>query len=823
MLRSPSADPPAARIGATRFSDAYILQSSYIEIPQVPQPKPKQKASVLNIWALFSKALTCCVLNGFLQILGKKNVVAQQAWREKVALCFVIFLLCFIVGFLTFGLVHVLCPALSEETAPYFNDSSLNFSPSNSMDGQILINGFLYNSSLVTKVLQTRADITISVANFTGNSMSLFFTPSSHCLPYSSASWDCLKTIADIVTPENIAIGNSEFCASVDWLEFIPRQRVTFSWADISAYSSHSGKQITVFNNVVLNITEIPAITLPFTNLLQRSAGLDITLPVYSDSTNLLAPAFCLQERAIIGFLASTPPGCITSTVIQSISLLVILALVFTKFFMAVYFYWIVAPRLIKSKPTRHHVHHVSPYPHPHPYTIMLVTCYSESEPSIRATMDSLAATTYPDDRKLLFVVADGIVTGAGNRKSTPDIVLGLIEIETRLPYPQPAAYVAIADGVKQRNMGYVYSGRYVHSGHDVPVVVVVKCGAPEERDSAKPGNRGKRDSQLILMNCLSRCLFDDRMTRLDYEIQFRIMHLMKVHPSQFEYVLMVDADTDVHADALKFMIQVMINDRNIMGLCGETRIRNKWTSWVTAIQVFEYFSSHHLGKAFESIFGGVTCLPGCFCMYRIKIQKDLTGRFVPLLVNPDIVQEYSENVVETLHKKNLLLLGEDRFLSTLMLRNFPRRKMMFVPQAICHTVVPDEFGVELIGTLVLPAAISFTIFLLIQTVITSQVQMIPMLLLVFVLGLPGFLVVLTNPRHKAAYLWWLGVYIFALPVWNFVLPLYAFWHFDDFSWGQTRMVDGETKGRDHDEHGECESIKFDPSSVILKSLSIVN
>ena len=63
--------------------------------------------------------------------------------------------------------------------------------------------------------------------------------------------------------------------------------------------------------------------------------------------------------------------------------------------------------------------------------------------------------------------------------------------------------------------------------------------------------------------------------------------------------------------------------DNMIMGVCGETRIANKRQSWVTAIQVFEYFISHHLVKAFESVFGGVTCLPGCFSMYRIKARKD--------------------------------------------------------------------------------------------------------------------------------------------------------------------------------------------------------
>lgn len=95
---------------------------------------------------------------------------------------------------------------------------------------------------------------------------------------------------------------------------------------------------------------------------------------------------------------------------------------------------------------------------------------------------------------------------------------------------------------------------------------------------------------------------------------------------------------------------------------------------------VFEYYISHHMSKAFESIFGGVTCLPGCFCMYRIIAPKN--GQYVPIICSTDIVESYCENVVDTLHKKNLLLLGEDRYLTTLMLRTFPKRKMVFVPQA---------------------------------------------------------------------------------------------------------------------------------------------
>jgi chitin synthase len=55
-------------------------------------------------------------------------------------------------------------------------------------------------------------------------------------------------------------------------------------------------------------------------------------------------------------------------------------------------------------------------------------------------------------------------------------------------------------------------------------------------------------------------------------------------------------------------------------------------------------------------------------------------------------------------------------------------------------------------------------------------------------------------------YVFWMMVYLFALPVWNFILPLYAFWHFDDFSWGETRKVEGEAKGEGHGAGGASDN-----------------
>ncbi|CAO3646157.1 unnamed protein product [Cunninghamella blakesleeana] len=482
-------------------------------------------------------------------------------------------------------------------------------------------------------------------------------------------------------------------------------------------------------------------------------------------------------------------------------------------------------------------------------YTCLLVTCYSEGEEGLRTTLDSLAETTYSKKHKIYFIIADGIITGAGETKSTPDIVIDMMDIHPDLANPTPMNYLAIADGEKQLNMAKVYAGHY----KKVPCITIVKCGTPEEQNSSKPGNRGKRDSQLILMSFFQRVLFNDRFSELDYDLFWKMTLLMEgVTPDKFELVLMVDADTKVLPESLTYMVATMANDITIMGLCGETKIANKTASWVTAIQVFEYYISHHYTKAFESLFGIVTCLPGCFSMYRIKAPKN--GGWVPILANPDIIMEYNQNEVHTLHEKNLLLLGEDRFLSTLMLRSFPRRQMMFVPQALCKTVVPDTFSVllsqrrrwinstvhnlmelalvsdlcgigclsmqfsiliDLVATLVLPAAVILALYLIITAIVTRQPQWLSIGLLLAVLGLPGILIVITT--RKFIYISWMIIYIIALPIWQFVLPVYSFWHFDDFSWGATRVTEDEKNEKKKGMDPHSSSGRFDSSRLVMK------
>lgn len=37
------------------------------------------------------------------------------------------------------------------------------------------------------------------------------------------------------------------------------------------------------------------------------------------------------------------------------------------------------------------------------------------------------------------------------------------------------------------------------------------------------------------------------------------------------------------------------------------------------------------------------------------------------------------------------------------------------------------------------------------------------------------------------------SVYILAIPIFSFFLPLYSFWYMDNFAWGNTRVVLGES------------------------------
>ncbi|KAG0238319.1 Chitin synthase, class 3 [Actinomortierella wolfii] len=1016
-------------------------------------------------WVMYYNAVTCCFPAALLSKCGGMHTPEiQRAWREKIALVSLILVMVVAVAFLTFGLQQALCREQKNDRkypfgtqkenviingmGYYFNQYPPNDTTVNSND--VLVFNHPPHNRMTSSENVDIMNVPEAPAHGKDGSFLFQTPPGKACegliVPKTSSPdlfyFPCVLRSPGERKPDNLtemkgACHNSPLAQST-WAQFESRGApVYYTWESIT----NPNMRLFVYDGDVLdadiftyfNSNEFDIVDENLQNIILTDnaleTGRDLSFYFARSGKNMDKVGACLKQLARVGSVDSKTIGCVAADVIMWVSLVIILGVVFIKFFLAVLFGWFLSHRLggfenetYKERMKRAEqieawssdIHRpafatntkrntlfpttsrftpttagsgagtpslgqpssrplstfnrptsvfkpytppgspgvnpaflsasntslnrgsyfngtlgpngtpppsppplpnakrpssmasfgnmrnvsrrsstssstatqpsncplpVSPFVIPQPpvsfqpfnfpliHTMALVTCYSEGVDGLRTTLDSIATTDYPNSHKLIVVICDGMIVGAGNNMSTPDICLSMLQ-DDLIPRDEVMAhsYVAIADGTKRHNMAKVYAGFYKYDDATVPdkslqkrvpMCVIVKVGGPTEQNQPKPGNRGKRDSQIILMGFLQHVMFDERMTSFEYELFNTIWRITGVAPDRYEIVLMVDADTKVYPDSLTRMIAAMAHDHEIMGLCGETKIANKTQSWVSMIQVFEYYISHHMSKAFESMFGGVTCLPGCFCMYRIKAPKGPNGYWVPILANPDIVEHYSENVVDTLHKKNLLLLGEDRYLSTLMLRTFPKRKMMFVPQAICKTVVPDTFKVllsqrrrwinstihnllelvlvrdlcgtfcfsmqfvifmELVGTVVLPAAISFTIYVAVLSIYRAVSQdysipdtTIPLILLAIILGLPAVLIGLTS--RKMIYVAWMFVYLASLFIWNFVLPAYAYWHFDDFSWGQTRMVAGETAGTDH---GAKEG-QFDSSHITMK------
>lgn len=473
-------------------------------------------------------------------------------------------------------------------------------------------------------------------------------------------------------------------------------------------------------------------------------------------------------------------------------------------------------------------------------FVICQVPVYTEDEDSVRRAIDSAARMKYDDKRKLLVIICDGMIIGQGNDRPTPRIVLDILGVSDTVD-PEPLSFESLGDGLKQHNMGKVYSGLYEVQGHIVPFMVIVKVGKPSE--VSRPGNRGKRDSQMIIMRFLNRVHYNDAMSPLELEMYHQIRNIIGVNPAFYEFMFQIDADTVVAPDSASRMVSAFVDDTRLLGVCGETALSNAKSSFITMIQVYEYYISHNLSKAFESLFGSVTCLPGCFTMYRIRASD--SGK--PLFVSREIVDAYSTMRVDTLHTKNLLHLGEDRYLTTLLIKHHPKYKTKYIFSAHAWTIAPDTWKVfmsqrrrwinstvhnlielmpisqlcgfccfsmrfvvfiDLLSTLVQPVIPVYIIYLIVIVALrTSVVPITAFILLGVIYGLQAIIFIL---RRKWEMVGWMILYILALPVFAFGLPLYSFWHMDDFSWGNTRIVTGE-KGR---KVVITDEGKFDPASI---------
>ncbi|KAI8373066.1 chitin synthase-domain-containing protein [Radiomyces spectabilis] len=853
----------------TKAAIGTIPLTENLQAPLEDEDEDKQTMTAARKrWLFFVWAVTWWIPNQCLVWCGKmKRKDVRIAWREKVALCTIILFMCgFVIWFLVF-FGELVCPhqQVFSETELQAHDKHDSEKTYVAIRGEVFDLGGFAPRHYLSGIIPTE-----KVLDYGGKDATDLFPVQVSALcegisgevsPY--VSLDYRRNLSDtngqyhdfrftsqVYEPNwyynqismlrrNYKVGHMAYESKAVHDQATTATKVndiktTRNWAildnhvyDLTAYTMGGRYAAGPPGELVPSGIDTNFMETSVVNLFWQKSGTDITKEFYAlklDGATKQRQLVCLRNLFFVGMLDTRNSAkCQFSTYLLLIVTCLLASVIVFKFLAALR---ISSPRA----PEEHDK-----------FVICQITCYTEDEESLRKTIDSIATLTYDDKRKLMFIICDGMIIGSGNDLPTPRIVLNILGVDAHVD-PEPLSFVSVGEGQKQHNMGKIYSGLYEVSGHVVPYIVVVKCGKPTERQ--KPGNRGKRDSQLILMQFLNRVHHDAPMNPLQLEVYHQMKNVIGVSPSFYEFVLMVDADTEVMPTGLNYLVSSMVHDSKIIGICGETTLANEKDTWVTMIQVYEYFISHHMIKAFESLFSTVSCLPGCFTMYRVRTVDKKRALFV----SNEVIADYSVNVVDTLHKKNLLHLGEDRYLTTLLLKHFPHFKTKFTADAQCKTNAPDLWSVlvsqrrrwinstihnlgelvflpqlcgfccfsmrfvvmlDLISTLVMPAIMGYLGYL-IYTLATYDGDNIPIISIATIAGTYGLQALLFILKRKWEYIGWMLVSILAIPVFSFYIPIYAYWHFDDFSWGNTRVVVGE-KGR---KVAVADEGEFDPKTI---------
>ncbi|KAJ5627137.1 Chitin synthase 6 [Penicillium herquei] len=830
--------------------------------PEFGDPKHIEKKDITmsrRLWAGFVWAMTFWIPSPLLRHVGRmKRPDVRMAWREKLVLVMLILLFNAVVCFYIMAFGDLLCPnkgKVWDKKEVSWHTGDNNF--------WVSIHGRVYDISKFWRLQHSDDGTDTTSTNmepFAGLNLDAYFPPplTQFCNPfvtdqsvkmqnndtsailYSDAEHDC--------GPLNYP-SNTTKLHEITWYEdtFLPKiadyykGELVWSKSTIEKQANDYSRYWVIVNSKIYDLTnyfytldlystESSYEFLPsaVTTLFKNYPGTDVTdkwqdTKEWQEATRCLDYVFYEGKVDFRGDARCT----VNNWLLLSFTVL-ICSVVLIKFLAALQ---------LGSKRR--------PAPQDK-FVICLVPAYTEGEDSLRKGLDSLTALQYDNKRKLIFVICDGMIVGGGNDRPTPKIVLDILGVDPKLD-PPALPFRSVGQGSDQLNYAKVYSGLYEYEGNVVPYVVVVKVGKESEQTKAKPGNRGKRDTQVLLMHFLNRVHHRAPMSPMELEIFHQINNVIGVDPELYEYCFMVDADTSVKEDSLNRLVAACAADAKIAGICGETSLQNQERSWWTMIQVYEYYISHHLSKAFESLFGSVTCLPGCFCMYRLRTADK--GR--PLIISDKVIKEYADIDIDTLHKKNLLSLGEDRFLTTLMTKHFPTMRYKFLPDAYASTAAPETWGVlvsqrrrwinstihnlvelaalkdlcgfccfsmrfvvlvDLLGTIILPATCVYLGYLV--YLIASGTGPFPLISIIMLAGIYGLQAIIFILKRQWQHIGWMIIYLLAFPIYSFVLPLYSFWKQDDFTWGSTRVVIGE-KGSKRVIAVEDES--FDPRSIPLQ------
>lgn len=141
------------------------------------------------------------------------------------------------------------------------------------------------------------------------------------------------------------------------------------------------------------------------------------------------------------------------------------------------------------------------------------------------------------------------------------------------------------------------------------------------------------------------------------------------VRRARNEIVIFIDSDSFIEKDSVKHLVKYFSNPK-VGAVSGHTDVFNRNENMLTKMQALRYYVAFDIYKAAESIFGNVTCCPGCCSAYRKSY------------VDPILDKWLSQKFLGT-----TCTFGDDRSLTNFIIRKYDA---VYSPEAQAYTVVPS-------------------------------------------------------------------------------------------------------------------------------------